>query len=90
MTRAENAGGGTADDRLAEPDAWLSEADAARLLGMSVSFVHRQVADGALKGQYREQVWLVARADLEEYIEASRILPRSGRLRPPPPTRVVA
>jgi peptidoglycan/xylan/chitin deacetylase (PgdA/CDA1 family) len=84
MTGAEHAGSGTADDRPAGAEAWLSEADAAGLLGMSRSFVHRLVASGALEAQRGEKVWLVDRGDLEDYIEASRIQPRSGGLRPPP------
>jgi peptidoglycan/xylan/chitin deacetylase (PgdA/CDA1 family) len=91
MTGAEHAESSTADDPAAGADAWLSESDAAGLLGMSLSFVHRQVASGALKVQERDKVCLISRGDLDDYIEASRIQPRSSRLRPPPgPPRVAS
>ncbi len=63
-TEAEDAVKGIGD---CTPEAaeWLNESEAALLLGMSPSFIHRQVATGALKAHRQERVWLVGRAVVE-------------------------
>ncbi len=84
-TEAEDACTIAAGDSSRAATEWLSESEAALLLGMSPSFVRRQISAGALKADRRDKTCLVARVDLANYIAASRVQPRA--LRSPVPSR---
>lgn len=66
---------------------WVSSKDAARYLGLNLRTLYRLIGDGALPAYKFGRVIRLKLGDLEEFVEAARIVPDASVENLPSPAR---